>query len=235
MKESKRTKFVFAIIAVLVLAGAVLIIRNLKAIGLIEISKSQAKRIAVSELQEKYGGEFEVRSIEKVNEGVGAFRDHVYRMEVYSEQLDETFSAEILRNGSFMGDNYEEYLYRDKVSSEIGSLHPDENGWKIRELEPDYSFYKGQQKSRDFEDYKRDSEKLFLRIETDIDDPGNAKTVESLFEYFDNLQKLGYRIAIHMYYGDNHEIISIWDPDETDTIEDFRTAISNLVDPDGEA
>ena len=220
MKESRWTKYVFAIIAVLVFAGAVLIIRNLKAIGLIEISKSQAKRIAVSELREKYGGEFEVRSIEKVNEGVGAFRDHVYRMEVYSEQLDETFSAEILR---------------DKVSAEIGSLHPDENGWKIRELEPDYSFYKGQQKSRDFEDYKRDSEKLFLRIETDIDDPGNAKTVESLFEYFDNLQKLGYRIAIHMYCGDNHEIISIWEPDETATIEDFRTAFSNLIDPDGEA
>ena len=69
----------------------------------------------------------------KKNKGVNAFKDHVYEMEVYSDELCETFTVEIYRNGENMADNYEEYFYRKQVTDEINSVLEEEDGY-LKEL-----------------------------------------------------------------------------------------------------
>ena len=61
----------------------ILLMVALAGCGFNEISQRKAKKLVVQNLEEKYGGEFEVRSVESKNVGSGAFKDHIYEMEVY--------------------------------------------------------------------------------------------------------------------------------------------------------
>ena len=79
-----------------------------------EISQRKAKKLVVQNLEEKYGGEFEVRSVESKNVGSGAFKDHIYEMEVYSQELNGTFEVQI--------------------EEEINSIQYEENGWTLKNL-----------------------------------------------------------------------------------------------------
>lgn len=195
----------------------------------IEISSQKAEQIVVHNLEEKYGGTFEVRSVEKKNKGVNAFKDHVYEMEVYSDELCETFTVEIYRNGENMADNYEEYFYRKQVTDEINSVLEEEDGWILERVEPSFSYYSNQKRSKDFDDYKRDEDKLVICIDIKIeDDTEEEKISATIFKYINTLQELGYRLAIDMYYKDEIETITVHNYDETVTKADVVGALENL-------
>ena len=99
-----------------------------------EISQRKAKKLVVQNLEEKYGGEFEVRSVESKNVGSGAFKDHIYEMEVYSQELNGTFEVRIFRDGSRINDGYEELKYGKQIEEEINSIQYEENGWTLKNL-----------------------------------------------------------------------------------------------------
>ena len=156
----------------------------------------------------------------KKNKGVNAFKDYVYEMEVYSDELCETFTVKIYRNGENMADNYEEYFYRKQVTDEINS---------VLEEEPYFSYYSNQKRSKDFDDYKRDEDKLVICIDIKIeDDTEEEKISATIFNYINTLQELGYRLAIDMHYKDEIETITVLNYDETVTKADVVGALENL-------
>lgn len=193
-----------------------------------EVSKSKAEQIVIQNLEEKYGGYFEVRSVESRNIGVNAFKDHIYAMGVYSNTLQEEFTVEIFRDGTNMSDNYEEILYNDRVEEEINKVERDENGWTLDSLETSYRDYNSQQKSSDFEDFKKDKDKLVLRGKITIREINNDVVAESLYNYIEALQNLGYRISITIHYRDKVEMLTALKRDEAVTLEAVMESISNL-------
>ena len=221
MNNNEKTKkaFLFLMMLTVTLASS--------GCGMLEINQKRASQIVVTNLEEKYGGDFEVRTVERKNLGVNAFKDHVYVMNVYSEELDELFTVQIFRDGTNMSDNYEEHLYKKEIEKEMASIPKCEDGWTTEELEFRYRYYPNQQKSKDFNDYKRNKDKLVLRISVRIDDTSD-RVSNTLFEYIDNLQNHGYRIILNVYYGNKREIIKILEYDEMISESSIREAMDRI-------
>ena len=174
-----------------------------------EVSQRKAKELVVQNLEEKYGGEFEVRSVEKQELGMSAMKDHIYAMEVYSEDLDDTFHVEIFRDGSRMNDGYEELKYGKQIEDEINSIEYEENGWMLKRINIYHSNVRDNTASRDLQNYKKNAEKLVIRLFIEItgsDEDG--VTTDSLFAYLNELQQSGYRLSVHLNKGENSEIIN---------------------------
>ena len=125
-----------------------------------EISQRKAKKLVVQNLKEKYGGEFEVRSVERQELGMSWMKDHIYAMEVYSKDLDGTFHVEIFRDGSRMNDGYEELKYGKQIEEEIHSIKYEEKGWALSDLGICHFNLLDKSVSQNIEEYKRNVEKL---------------------------------------------------------------------------
>ncbi len=72
MNNNEKTKkaFLFLMMLTVTLASS--------GCGMLEINQKRASQIVVTNLEEKYGGDFEVRTVERKNLGVNAFKEHVY-------------------------------------------------------------------------------------------------------------------------------------------------------------
>ena len=171
-------------------------------------ANGKQKKLVVQNLEEKYGGEFEVRSVESKNVGSGAFKDHIYEMEVYSQELNGTFEVRIFRDGSRMNDGYEELKYGKQIEEEINSIQYEENGWTLKKLEVYHSNLTDKSVSIDIQDYKKNAEKLVIVIFVDISDTNDANTLDSLFDFLDTLQRAGYRISVSLDKGVSTEILN---------------------------
>ena len=125
-----------------------------------EVSQRKAKELVVQNLEEKYGGEFEVRSVERQELGMSWMKDHIYAMEVYSKDLDGTFHVEIFRDGSRMNDSYEELKYGKQIEEEIHSIEYEEKGWALSDLGICHFNLLDKSVSQNIEEYKRNVEKL---------------------------------------------------------------------------
>ncbi len=191
-----------------------------------EISQRRAKEIVVQNLEDKYGGEFEVRSVEKQELGMSAMKDHIYAMDVYSEDLDGIFHVEIFRDGSRMNDGYEELKYGKQIEEEINSIKYEEDGWALKRINIYHSNVKDNTASRDLQDYKRNGEKLVIRLFIEITGNNTIDDItNSLFAYLNTLQQSGYRLSVHLEKGDNSEIINA----KTDAEYIDREKISNTL------
>ena len=174
-----------------------------------EISKRQAEQLVIQNLEEKYGGNFEVRNIEKVNAGAGVtmFVDHIYVLCVYSDTLHVEITVEINRDGTDMSDDYEYYLYRDRVETEIHAISKEQDGWEVNSVEPCYWYY-NVQKSENFDAFKKDEDKLELDAKISISDPANANLYASLCNYINAFLEQGYNMCIKISYKDRTEILN---------------------------
>ncbi len=179
-----------------------------------EISQRRAKEIVVQNLEDKYGGEFEVRSVEKQELGMSAMKDHIYAMDVYSEDLDGIFHVEIFRDGSRMNDGYEELKYGKQIEEEINSIKYEEDGWALNDLSICHFNLRDKSVSQNIEEYKRNAEKLEIVIFVDIFDGNDKNTVDSLFEFLDALQKSGYRFTVELKRNDMIDSINELSDDE---------------------
>ena len=193
-----------------------------------EVGKSKAEKIVIQNLEEKYGGDFEIRSVESKNLGSDIFRDHIYEMTVFSSAMQEEFTVKIFRDGTNMADNYENLFYEDQVRNELNDISMNEEGWQLVSFETDYSFYQNQQKSDDFEEYKRAEDKLVIEIAIKVNDMDNERLGESIFNYINELQSLGYRISADIQYKDRVETITVLDHGAAAEIEDVIKALDNL-------
>ena len=179
-----------------------------------EISQRKAKKLVVQNLEEKYGGEFEVRSVERQELGMSWMKDHIYAMEVYSKDLDGTFHVEIFRNGSRMNDGYEQLKYGKQIEDEIHSIKYEEKGWALSDLGICHFNLLDKSVSQNIEEYKRNVEKLEIVIFVDIFDGNDKSTVDSLFEFLDALQKSGYRFTVELRCNDKIDSIYELSDDE---------------------
>ena len=194
-----------------------------------EISQRKAKELVVQNLEEKYGGEFEVRSVEKQELGMSAMKDHIYAMEVYSEDLDGTFHVEIFRDGSRMNDGYEELKYGKQIEDEINSVEYKENGWMLKRINIYHSNVRDKTASKDLQDYKKNAEKLVIRLFIEITgSDADGSITDSLFDYLNALQQSGYRLSVHLEKGENSEIINARTDDEYIDREKISNALTGL-------
>ena len=117
MNNNEKTKkaFLFLMMLTVTLASS--------GCGMLEINQKRASQIVVTNLEEKYGGDFEVRTVERKNLGVNAFKDHVYVMNVYSEELDELFQQDYDRFTQITAGESE---YED-IDEQIGDDEETEN------------------------------------------------------------------------------------------------------------
>ena len=194
-----------------------------------EISQRKAKELVVQNLEEKYGGEFEVRSVEKQELGMSAMKDHIYAMEVYSEDLDDTFHVEIFRDGSRMNDGYEELKYGKQIEDEVNSVKYKENGWMLKRINIYHSNVRDKTASKDLQDYKKNAEKLVIRLFIEITGSDADRSItDSLFDYLNALQQSGYRLSVHLEKGENSEIINARTDDEYIDREKISNALTGL-------
>ena len=192
-----------------------------------EISQWKAKKLVVQNLEEKYGGEFEVRSVERQELGMSWMKDHIYAMEVYSKDLDGTFHVEIFRNGSRMNDGYEQLKYGKQIEDEINSIEYEEEGWVLRKLIINHKNLIDRSASVDIRDYKKNADKLLIVLFIDILHDVNSNT-DSLFAYIDALQRAGYRISVHLERNGSTEILSEKSDSEFITEEQISNALKEI-------
>jgi hypothetical protein len=194
-----------------------------------EISQWKAKELVVQNLEDKYGGEFEVRSVEKQELGMSWMKDHIYAMEVYSKDLDGTFHVEIFRDGSRMNDGYEKLKYGKQIEDEINSIEYEENGWMLKRINIYHSNVRDKTASKDLQDYKKNAEKLVIRLFIEImGSDADRSITDSLFDYLNALQQSGYRLSVHLEKGENSEIINARTDDEYIDREKISNALTGL-------
>ena len=174
-----------------------------------EVSQRKAKELVVQNLEEKYGGEFEVRSVESKNAGSGALKDHIYEMEVYSNDINDVFPVRIHRDGSRMVDEYEEHLYKEEINKEIESVERAENGWVLNEA---YAYHYNSpdlQPSKSLSEYKTNPKKIMVFVTALLTENSDI-TAESLYNYIEQLQECGYHISLEVNYkGDVRNRVGI--------------------------
>ena len=194
-----------------------------------EISQWRAKKLVVQNLEEKYGGEFEVRSVESKNVGSGAFKDHIYEMEVYSQELNGTFEVDIYRDGSRMNDGYEELKYGKQIEDEINSIKYTEDGWTLQELDIYHSNVSDESVSRNIQDYKNNAEKLMIELFINItNDDIDGSIAISLFKFLNTLQQSGYRFSVQLKKDGTAKIINERTDDEFVTIKQISKALKKI-------
>ena len=199
-----------------------------------EISQWKAQEIVLQELENKYGEEFEIRSVEKQNIGLSALKDHIYMMDIYSEEIQSTFHVEIFRDGSRIVDDYEEYKYGNQIENEIKSIERNEDGWSLKTVYArHYNIYKVTA-SKDIAEYKCDSQKVMVFIEAILVGNNNTGVEASLYDYLEKLQKLGYHISLNLRNGDNPKMrAGITGDNSYITIEQIHEIIEKLEAQNG--
>jgi hypothetical protein len=194
-----------------------------------EVSQRKAKELVVQNLEEKYGGEFEVRSVEKQELGMSTMKDHIYAMEVYSEDLDNTFHVEIFRDGSRMNDGYEELKYGKQIEDEINSIEYEEKGWTLRKLTISHSNIEDKTPSRNIEDYKRNPKKITIDLFIDITGYEFVEvTAASLFDFLNTLQNAGYRFSVQIKKDGISEILNEMTDAEFVNVEQISNALKKI-------
>ena len=193
-----------------------------------EISQRKAKELDVQNLEEKYGGEFEVRSVESKNAGSGALKDHIYEMEVYSNDINDVFPVRIHRDGSRMVDEYEEHFYKEEINKEIESVEKAENGWVLNEA---YAYHYNSpdlQPSKSLSEYKTNPKKIMVFVTALLTENSDI-TAESLYNYIEQLQEYGYHISLEVNYkGDIRNRVGINGEDAYITPDQIRDAFREL-------
>ena len=194
-----------------------------------EISQWKAKKLVVQNLEEKYGGEFEVRSVERQELGMSWMKDHIYAMEVYSKDLDGTFHVEIFRDGSRMNDGYEELKYGKQIEDEINSIEYEEKGWTLRKLTISHSNIEDKTPSRNIEDYKRNPKKITIDLFIDITGCEFVEvTAASLFDFLNTLQNAGYRFSVQIKKDGISEILNEMTDAEFVNVEQISNALKKI-------
>lgn len=152
-----------------------------------DIGKIKARMLVMRNLKSHYGGNFKVMSIEKESIESIIFPEYRYKLEVYSEEVDETISVRLKLDGSCMSDNFEEFRYRDEVEKEVGAFELDEDGWNITEQYIDhygsYPKFDDEDYSTDYESYKRADHKLDVDIDVNITGTDYDAIAESIYAY----------------------------------------------------
>ena len=150
-------------------------------------------------------------------------------MEVYSQELNGTFEADIYRDGSRMTDGYEELKYGKQIKDEIESIKYTENGWILQELYIYHSNVRDTSVSRNVQDYKNNAEKLMIEIFIDItNNDTNRDTADSLFEFLNALQQSGYRFSVQLKKDGTAKIINERTDAEFITKEQISNALKKI-------
>ncbi len=192
--------------AFMVLMSAMMIFSS--GCGQKDVGTIKIKQCVLENLQEFYGGAFEIQSIKKNSVGYTAgLTEQVYDLDVYSESLDVTFMVRITRDGSKMADDYEKYLYGKRVEEEIDSFAKEENGWKLEKLKIDHYGLSYKKRSRDFEDYKQSLDKLEISMEAKVTGSDKETIADSLFAYLKQFQDHDYNYIMDLNYND--ELITL--------------------------
>lgn len=173
--------------------------------GISGLSEDAAKKRIVRKLSDKYGEEFEISSIEKVNVGQ-EFASFRYVADVQREGEGESFSAGMSVRGDNFYDSYEELLYKDKVEEEIESIPADETVFNIDDINYNYDVTYDE-KCKDFEEYKKEG---IVQVSIDVTLSGRSvdTSVDSLYEYADKINDLGYSFSIAFKYNGKNRILN---------------------------
>ena len=198
-----------------------------------DIGKTRAKRMVLKNLEDHYGGDFGVMSIESKSIGELAFLDRVYALEVYSEELDETIRVQLKPDGSWMNDNFEVIRYGDDVEEEIASFELQAEGWEITEQRIEqflyYSKYDDEDYSTDYEAYKRADRKLYVYTDADITGTDNDAIAESIYAYLAQFHdsNLKYVFKVRKKGGKGKSIKEMEEGAEV-TVQDIKQVLDSL-------
>ena len=198
-----------------------------------DIGKIRAKRMVLKNLEDHYGGDFDVMSIERKSIGVSALQDHIYALEVYSEELDETISVQLKRDGSWMTDNFEVIRYGDDVEEEIASFELHAEGWEITEQRIEhflyYPKYDDEDYSTDYEAYKRADDKLYVSTDADITGTDNDAIAESIYAYLAQFHDSGLKYYFEVRKkGGKGKIIKEQKEGDEVTVQDIKQVLDSL-------
>ena len=196
--------------------------------GFSEIGQRKAKEIAVQALEEKYGGEFKVVSIESKNAGSSAMKDPVYDMMVYSETIGDSFPVRIMRDGTGMSDDYEEYLYGPRIKEEVEAVPTNAEGWQLNDVFIYHNNLSEKPASADINEYKNDPEKLTVFIEAAITGNDVDTAAASLYEYVDLLQRYGYHISLDLSNADGSKRAGLGQDSSSITYDQVQESIKSL-------
>lgn len=178
------------------------------------MGKNEAESYVTDYMEGKYRDSFEVLSIQKMDLGHDEFRDHIYRMKFHSAALDSDIDIDVRRVSRDIIENYEQVLYEKRVLDEIGSVKKDQSGWSVRECSPHFENYWNAEKSAEFEEYKRDRNKLVLKIAVMVDKGDAEKTASTLYDYVNVLHGMGYNISLDVESENGSKRLKIWESDE---------------------
>ena len=194
-----------------------------------DIGTTKIKKIVNDNLVEYYGGTFDIKKIEKKAIGVtgGGLKDQVYELEVYSDELGQTFSVRIQRDGSRMEDDFEKYKYMEEFNNEVDSISRNEQGWRASEINKFQTTLTSEERSADYEDYKK-SDKMWVTVYVDVTGNDTETIAETIYEYSKELGNHGFRWIINLKRGKSVEMLKDFKHLGNITKEDIKNALEKM-------
>ena len=194
-----------------------------------DIGTTKIKKIVNDNLVEYYGGTFDIKKIEKKAIGVtaGGLKDQVYELEVYSDELGQTFSVRIQRDGSRMEDDFEKYKYMEEFNNEVDSISRNEQGWNVTKIYKDQTTLTSEERNRGYEEYKQ-SDKASISVKIDVTGDDIENIASTIYDYTNELGNHGFRWLIDLKKDKKIETLKDFNHLGNITKDDIKNALERI-------
>ncbi len=196
---------------------------------LLSMAKRQFLGLKVMyDLHNYYGGSFWTTKVEKhKTTSSGGFPGSRYSMEVYSFELDEKIKVTTNSLGSDVNDDYEKYLYGDRLSEEVNSYYAEENGWKLSDVDVKYYEVGDERRGLSYEGYKATG-KVLVKAKIDITGSNLYAISDSIYNYIKLFDGEPYKWRVDIYYGGQSYMISQLYSEQEVSKEDLDEGLKSL-------
>ncbi|WP_035768081.1 hypothetical protein [Butyrivibrio sp. NC2002] len=170
------------------------------------LSDDVIKEFIVSALETKYGGEFEIVSLEKENTGQ-EFKHYRFKATVKSMEYGDTFEAYVSLKGKDYFDTHEKALYSQQIENEVNSVAFDGADVRVKDI---HFLYEGtgDEAAKSCEDYVKQGN-VSINIDVYLDGNDPEAVTDSLNSYMQKLESMGYSFSVCIDGGKKRRIINV--------------------------
>lgn len=166
--------------------------------GAKEYSEKDISKTVKTLLQEKYDTEFVVLSVSEKNAAIN-FADFYYVVRCTDAEGRGPFLVGIEKDGSHIKDNYEGYLYKQKIDGELIEILNKADSVTFWNYSCTYSW--SSDTSGSFHRYV-ESGNVTLDADLSINTSEMSEAAEVVFDLLDALQQKGYGASLKFYWKD---------------------------------
>ena len=191
-----------------ILLGAVMVFSlfgcgNKAVLGKGKFSEQDIVPVMESRLNQKYGEDFKVSSVEKGDDGVD-FSKSYYLADAVCSSNGVAFKLRIETDGSGISDNYEGYLYKSEIEKEIADLFSEARGLQSSGLTVEFLF--SDSASKTIDKYKKTGNAV-VQTSIKVDAGTAADAADAAFDLINALQDDGYGYSLDFEWNGEHVIL----------------------------